>query len=92
MAFAVTGYFCAYAVLGTRGARALEDTGAALGVQQENLETLKARARLLQHRIDLMNRPDPDTDLVEELARGKLLDGAPRQVAIRRDVLDKSER
>ena len=82
----MTGYFGAYAVFGTRGAHALEDTGAALGVQQEELDTLKDQARLLQHRIDLMNRPDPDADLVQELARGQLLDGAPGQVAIRRDA------
>lgn len=82
----MTGYFGAYAVLGTRGAHALEDTDAALGVQQERLAILKDRARLLQHRIELMNRPDPDSDLVEELARGELLDGAPEQVAIRRDA------
>ncbi len=84
MAFAVAGYFSAYAVFGARGALALEDTSAALGVRQENLQQLQVQARSLQHRIDLMNRPQPDDDLVQELARGMLLDGAPRQVAILR--------
>ena len=88
LAFAVTGYFSAYAVFGARGARALEDTGASLGVQQQQLQTLQAQAGMLQHRIALLDRPQPDADLVQELARTKLLDGAPRQVAIRRDAVD----
>jgi cell division protein FtsB len=85
MAFAVVAYFAGYAVFGSRGALALEDTGAALGVQQEKLSLLKAHARVLQHRIELMDPAHPDDDLVEELARGVLLDGAPHQVAMRRD-------
>lgn len=87
----MTGYFTAYAVFGARGARALEDTGAALGIAQERLGTLQTQAGQLQHRIDLMNQAQPDDDLVQELARGLLLDGAPRQVAIRRDVEERSE-
>jgi len=88
-AFAVVAYFSGYAVFGSRGALALEDTGAALGVQQEHLQQLQVRAGALQHRIDLMNHPQPDDDLVQELARGMLLDGAPRQVAMRRDVAER---
>ena len=85
MAFAVTGYFAGYAVFGSRGAVALEDTSARLGIQQERLQQLQIQAHSLGHRIDLMNRPDPDGDLVQELARGQLMDGAPHQVALQRE-------
>jgi cell division protein FtsB len=80
---AVVTYFGAYTIWGNRGVLALEDTQAQLGIQQEQLAALQdARARL-EHRIALMeNNPDPD--LVEELARGQLMDGAPNQVAVPR--------
>jgi cell division protein FtsB len=80
---AVVTYFGAYTIWGNRGVLALEDIQAQLGIQQEQLAALQdARARL-EHRIALMeNNPDPD--LVEELARGQLMDGAPNQVAVPR--------
>jgi cell division protein FtsB len=37
----------------------------------------------LEHRISLLKSGDPD--LIEELARTKLMDGAPGQVAVPRD-------
>ena len=80
---AVVGYFGAYAIWGARGILALEDTQAKLGIQQEKLAELQANRARLEHRIALMtNNPDPD--LVEELARTQLMDGAPNQVAIPR--------
>jgi len=80
---AVVGYFGAYAIWGARGILALEDTQAKLGIQQEKLAELQANRLRLEHRIALMtNNPDPD--LVEELARTQLMDGAPNQVAIPR--------
>lgn len=83
---AITGYFGYYAVWGERGALALADTRAAIGIHQERLtEARNARVRL-QHRIDLLDRPDVDRDLLEELARGDLMDGQPGQVAIPRDA------
>jgi len=80
---AVVGYFGAYAIWGNRGILVLEDTQAKLGIQQEKLAELQANRTRLEHRIALMtNNPDPD--LVEELARTQLMDGAPNQVAIPR--------
>lgn len=80
---AVVSYFGAYAIWGNRGVLALEDTEARLGIQQQQLNQLQDNRARLEHRIALLeNNPDPD--LVEELARGQLMDGAPNQVAVPR--------
>ena len=79
---AVVGYFGAYAIWGNRGILALEDTQAQLGVRQQQLAEVQADRQRLEHRIELMNRNDPD--LVEELARTQLMDGANNQVAVPR--------
>ena len=81
---AVTAYFGYYAVWGTRGVVALEDAQAELGVRQEQLAQLQSERRRLQHRIELMKLGQVDLDLVEELARSELMDGAPGQVAVPR--------
>ena len=81
---AVVGYFGAYAIWGERGVLALEDTQAKLGVAQEQLAQLTENRTRLEHRISLMEQGAPDPDLVEELARTQLMDGAPGQVAITR--------
>ena len=80
---AVVSYFGAYAIWGGRGILALEDTQAKLGIQQEKLAELQANRARLEHRIALMSS-NADTDLVEELARTQLMDGAPNQVAVPR--------
>jgi cell division protein FtsB len=79
---AVVSYFGAYAVWGNRGVLALEDTQAQLGIRQQQLSELQANRQRLEHRIALMEKNDPD--LVEELARTQLMDGAPNQVALPR--------
>jgi cell division protein FtsB len=79
---AVVAYFGAYAIWGNRGVLALEDTQAQLGIRQQQLSELKASRQRLEHRIALMEKNDPD--LVEELARTQLMDGAPNQVALPR--------
>lgn len=79
---AVVSYFGTYAIWGNRGALVLEDTQAKLGIQQEQLAQLRDNRTRLEHRIALMNQNDPD--LVEELARGQLMAGAPNQVAVPR--------
>ena len=79
---AVAVYFGAYAIWGNRGVLALEDTQAQLGVRQQQLSELQASRQRLEHRIALMEKNDPD--LVEELARTQLMDGAPNQVALPR--------
>jgi cell division protein FtsB len=79
---AVVGYFGTYAIWGNRGILALEDTQAQLGIRQQQLAEVQASRQRLEHRIALMNRNDPD--LVEELARTQLMDGATNQVAVPR--------
>ena len=81
---AVVTYFGGYAIWGNRGILALEDTQARLGVQQEKLAQLQDSRTRLEHRIALMEKDSADPDLVEELARGQLMDGAPNQVAVPR--------
>jgi len=80
---AVVGYFGAYAIWGNRGILVLEDTQAKLGIQRERLAELQANRTRLENRIALMT-DNPDPDLIEELARTQLMDGAPNQVAIPR--------
>jgi len=83
VSLAVVSYFGAYAIWGNRGVLALEDTQAQLGIQQQQLAGLQDNRARLEHRIALMEK-DADPDLVEELARGQLMDGAPNQVAVPR--------
>ncbi len=81
-----TGYFTTYAVWGHRGVLALEDARAQLGIEQEKLSTLQDERDRLAHRIALMEKPGADPDLVEEMARTKLMDGAPGQVVLSRSA------
>ena len=81
---AVSAYFGYYAIWGERGALALGDTQAELGLKQEELAQLHDEHARLQHRIDLMKPGQVDPDLVEERARADLMDGAPNQVAVPR--------
>ena len=83
LSIAVVSYFGAYAIWGNRGVLSLEDTQAQLGIQQQQLAQLQDNRTRLEHRIALMEK-DADPDLVEELARGQLMDGAPNQVAVPR--------
>jgi cell division protein FtsB len=84
LAVAVVSYFGSYAIWGERGLLALEDVQARLGVRQAQLAQVEGERTRLAHRIDLMQDGHPDPDLVEELARGQLMDGAPNQVAVPR--------
>jgi cell division protein FtsB len=84
LSLAVVSYFGAYAIWGNRGILALEDTQAQLGIQQQLLSQIEDSRGRLEHRIALMEKDGADPDLVEELARGQLMDGAPNQVAVPR--------
>jgi len=84
ISLAVVGYFGTYAIWGNRGVLALEDTQAQLGVQLQQLAELQANRQRLEHRIALMEKNGGDPDLVEELARTQLMDGATNQVAVPR--------
>jgi cell division protein FtsB len=83
VSLAVVSYFGAYAIWGNRGILVLEDTQAQLGVQQQHLAELQTSRARLEQRISLMEK-NADPDLVEELARTQLMDGAPNQVAVPR--------
>jgi len=82
---AVFSYFGYYAVWGERGFLALHDTQVKLVVAQEQLDRVADQRQRLEHRIALLKPGSPDPDLVEELARTRLMDGAPGQVAVPRD-------
>jgi cell division protein FtsB len=86
LSIAVVGYFGSYAIWGERGLLALEDTDARLGIQQEKLAQISSDRDRLAHRIQLMEDGHADPDLVEELARSQLMDGAPNQVAVPRSA------
>lgn len=78
-----TSYFGYYGIRGERGYFVLEEVNQDLTQSHLHLAQLTERRQRLQHRIDLLKAGDPD--LVEELARTKLMDGAPGQVAVPRD-------
>ena len=84
ISLAVVGYFGTYAIWGNRGLLSLEDTQAQLGIRQQQLAEVQANRMRLEHRIALMEEDGGDPDLVEELARTQLMDGAPNQVALPR--------
>jgi cell division protein FtsB len=84
ISLAVVGYFGTYAIWGSRGVLALEDTQAQLGVKQQQLAEVQANRQRLEHRIALMEKNGGDPDLIEELARTQLMDGAANQVAVPR--------
>jgi cell division protein FtsB len=86
MSLAVVGYFGGHAIWGDRGLLVLEDTQAGLGIQQEKLAQMASERARLAHRVQLMEDGHADPDLVEELARKQLMDGAPNQVAVPRNA------
>jgi cell division protein FtsB len=83
---AIVAYFGYYAIWGERGVLELADIQARLGVQQEQLGQLQGDRARLEHRIALMRPGNVDNDLVEELARGQLMEGGPGQVAVPRSA------
>ena len=84
LSIAVVSYFGFYAIWGNRGVLQLEDAQARLGMGQAQLAEVQGERDRLSHRIQLMEGDQADPDLVEELARGQLMDGGPNQVAIPR--------
>lgn len=81
---AVSAYFGYYAIWGARGVLALEDTQAQLGIRQEQLAQVHDQRTRLEHRIQLMTPGAVDPDMVEELSRTQMMNGAPNQVAVPR--------
>ena len=85
IAIAVTAYFGYAFIYGPRGYHAYNDVQATLALHREQLAVAQDARKRLQHRISLMEAGSVDSDLVEELARSQLMDGAPGQVAVPRD-------
>ena len=81
---AVAAYFFYYTIWGTRGALALQDTQATLGVRQEQLAQLREKRALLEQHIDQMRPGHVDLDLLEQLSRDELMNAAPNQIAVPR--------
>jgi cell division protein FtsB len=86
ISIAVITYFGGYGLFGQQGIVALVDTEARLGIAESELRHVEDEHARLAHRVTLMEQPGADSDLVEELARGMLMDGAPGQVALRRGM------
>ena len=84
---AVVSYFGSYAVWGERGLLALNKVQARLDAREAQLAQVAGDRARLAHRIALMEDGHADPDLVEELARSQLMDGAPNQVAVPRSAL-----
>jgi cell division protein FtsB len=81
----VTSYFGYNAVMGPRGVLAWTQTEADLAIAQRDLAKVRAEREALQHRIALLDDKKLDPDLLEEVARGLLLQGRPSEVAIPRE-------
>jgi cell division protein FtsB len=83
---AVVSYFGSYAIWGERGVLALQDVQSRLDVREGQLAQVADDRARLAHRVALMEEGHADPDLVEELARGQLMDGASNQVAVPRSA------
>jgi cell division protein FtsB len=79
---AVVCYFGYYAIYGERGYVALNGVETRLTEANVRLAQVSDQRQRLERRITLLKSGDPD--LIEELARTELMDGAPGQVAIPR--------
>ena len=78
----VAAYFGTFALYGERGYAQLLTVRSELAERHAKLADLTDRRLRLEHRIQLLK--SGDQDLVEELARDKLMDAAPGQVMIPR--------
>ncbi|HEY0281113.1 MAG TPA: septum formation initiator family protein [Rhizomicrobium sp.] len=81
---AVISYFGYHGIWGERGYLALNDTRTRIAAADRQLDQISDQNRRLEHRIMLLKAGSADPDLVEELARTQLMDGAPGQVAVPR--------
>jgi cell division protein FtsB len=79
----LSAYFGTYALYSEHGYVQLLSVRSQLVQSRVQLAQLTDKRMRLEHRIQLLKSGDPD--LIEELARTKLMDGAPGQVAIPRD-------
>lgn len=80
---ALAAYFGYHAVWGEGGYFVLKHTQADLAREQTKLAQMDDDRARLEHRIQLLNANDHD--MIEELARTELMNGAPGQVAVPRE-------
>ena len=82
---AVSVYFGYSGVFGERGLIAWNDSESKLAVAKRGLNEVRIKREALQHRISLLDDKAIDPDLLEEVARGLLLENRPDEVAVPRE-------
>ena len=82
---AVSSYFVYSFVFGDRGLLAWRETQDQLSVAKRDLASVHAKREALQHRISLLDGKAIDPDLLEEVARGVLLESRSDEVAVPRE-------
>src|SRR5882672_10448030 len=82
---AVSGYFGYSFFFGDRGLLAWRQTQDELAVAKRDLASVQAKREALQHRISLLDGKAIDPDLLEEVARGVLLESRSDEVAVPRE-------
>ena len=82
---ALTLYFGYSVIFGERGLIALNGAREDLAMKRQDLSTIRTQREALQHRISLLDDKAIDPDLLEEVARGVLLETRPGEVAVPRE-------
>jgi cell division protein FtsB len=82
---AVSFYFGYSVIFGERGLLAWRQTQDELLSAKRDLAAVRAKRETLQHRISLLDGKAIDPDLLEEVARGMLLETRPDEVAVPRE-------
>jgi cell division protein FtsB len=81
-AVAIIAVFGGYALFGANGVLAWGDYSNRLATHRVELAQLQAERDLLQHRVDLVNPGQADSDMVDELIRKDLGLARPDEVII----------
>jgi cell division protein FtsB len=82
---AVSLYFGYAGIFGERGLNAWSETRADLAMAKSELAAIRAKREALEHRISLLDDRAIDPDLLEEVARGVLLETRPGDVSVPRE-------
>jgi len=82
---AVSFYFGYSFFFGERGLLVWRQTQDTLAAAKQDLAALHQKRAALQHRISLLDGKAIDPDLLEEVARGVLLETRPGEVAVPRE-------
>ena len=82
---AISGYFGYSFIFGERGLLAWRATQDELALAKREFTDIRTKREALQHRISLLDGKAIDPDLLEEVARGVLLETRPGEVAVPRE-------